>query len=100
MISNASQNWIVGHKFRVGFLPLKVRVALTASQATRNRMLTSLMNLQGNRLYKFVSHNGLQTITSKTRPRTSALKKRSRRLPTNRTRLPFRSIARSAEAER
>jgi hypothetical protein len=62
MVSNSKQNWTVGNTVKVGFLVLVVKAAI----ATPGDYLPDayiLTNVTGTKLYKFVPHNGLQSIT-------------------------------------
>jgi hypothetical protein len=62
MISKTKQNWIVGSTVKVGFLVLVVKAAI----ATPGDYLPDayiLTNVTGTKLYKFVPHNGLESIT-------------------------------------
>lgn len=62
MISNTRQNWIVGHTVKVGFMSLNVRAVIkTPGDYLPDAYILS--NLRGDKLYKFVPHNGCQAIT-------------------------------------
>lgn len=62
MITNSRQNWSLGAVVKVGFLNLTVLAAVpTPGDYAPEAYL--LGNLAGDRLYKFVPHNGLQKIT-------------------------------------
>jgi hypothetical protein len=62
MISNTKQNWIVGHAVKVGFMTLNVRAVIkTPGDYLPDAYILS--NLRGDKLYKFVPHNGCQAIT-------------------------------------
>jgi hypothetical protein len=62
MISNTRQNWIVGHTVQVGFMKLNVRAVIqTPGDYLPDAYILS--NLRGDKLYKFVPHNGCQAIT-------------------------------------
>lgn len=63
MIRNSKQNWEVGATVKVGFMTLQVRAAV----ATPGDYLPDayiLSNLAGDKLYSFVPHNGLTSITA------------------------------------
>ncbi len=62
MITKTKQNWAVGSTVRVGFLTLVVKAAI----ATPGDFLPDayiLTNAAGDKLYKFVPHNGLESVT-------------------------------------
>jgi len=62
MITKTKQNWTVGNTVRVGFLTLVVKAAI----ATPGDFLPDayiLTSVAGDKLYKFVPHNGLESIT-------------------------------------
>jgi hypothetical protein len=62
MVNNSKQNWTVGNTVKVGFLSLVVKAAI----ATPGDYLPDayiLANAAGTKLYKFVPHNGLESIT-------------------------------------
>ena len=62
MVSNSKQNWAVGNTVKVGFLSLVVKAAI----ATPGDYLPDayiLTNVTGTKLYKFVPHNGLESIS-------------------------------------
>jgi hypothetical protein len=62
MISKTKQNWTVGSTVKVGFLVLVVKAAI----ATPGDFLPDayiLANVTGTKLYKFVPHNGLESVT-------------------------------------
>ena len=62
MISNTNQNWIVGHTVKVGFMTLNVRAVIkTPGDYLPDAYILS--NLRGDKLYKFIPHNGCQAIT-------------------------------------
>ena len=61
MITKTRQAWTAGQTVKVGFLTLVVKAAI----ATPGDFLPDayvLTNLAGTKLYKFVPHNGLQSI--------------------------------------
>ncbi len=63
MISNSKQNWTTGATVRVGFMTLRVRAAVvTPGDYAPDAYILS--SLSGDKLYKFVPHNGLTAITS------------------------------------
>lgn len=62
MINRTKQNWTVGNTVKVGFMSLIVKAAI----ATPGDWLPDaylLTNLDGTKLYKFVPHNGLVSLT-------------------------------------
>ncbi len=61
MITKTRQAWTAGQTVKVGFLTLVVKAAI----ATPGDFLPDayvLTNLAGTKLYKFIPHNGLQSI--------------------------------------
>jgi hypothetical protein len=61
MIRNTRQNWQIGSIVRVGFLQLKIVAAIP----TPNDSLPDLYfltNLAGDKLYRFVPHQGLTRV--------------------------------------
>ncbi len=62
MISNSNQNWTTGATVRVGFMTLKVRAAVVTPEDYAPDAYI-LCSLSGDKLYKFVPHNGLTAIT-------------------------------------
>jgi hypothetical protein len=62
MIINTNQKWIVGHSVKVGFMTLNVRAVIkTPGDYLPDAYILS--NLRGDKLYKFIPHNGCQAIT-------------------------------------
>jgi hypothetical protein len=62
VINRTKQDWTIGQAVKVGFLTLIVKAAV----ATPGDYLPDayiLTNVTGTKLYKFVPHNGLQSIT-------------------------------------
>ena len=62
MITNTKQNWQVGSIVKVGFMTLRVMLAVpTPGDYAPDAYL--LTNMNGTQLYKFVPHNGVEKIT-------------------------------------
>jgi hypothetical protein len=62
MIKQSKQNWTVGQTVKVGFMSLIVRAAI----ATPGDGLPDayfLSNAAGTKLYEFIPHQGLQSVT-------------------------------------
>lgn len=62
MIRNSKQNWTVGQTVKVGFLSLIVRAAI-ATPGDSYPDAYILVNHAGDKLYRFVPHNGVERIT-------------------------------------
>lgn len=62
MIRNSKQNWTVGATVKVGFMTLRVRAAV-ATPGDYAPDAYILSNPAGDKLYSFVPHNGLTSIT-------------------------------------
>lgn len=61
MIKNTNQNWAVGETVKVGFLSLKVeKIELTPGDYLPDAYI--LINLKGDKQYRFVPHNGLERL--------------------------------------
>ena len=62
MVNNSKQNWSVGSTVRVGFMTLVVKAAIaTPSDYAPDAYI--LANTAGTKLYKFVPHNGLESLS-------------------------------------
>lgn len=62
MIKNTKQNWTVGSTVKVGFLSLIVRAAI-ATPGDGLPDVYFLSNVAGTKLYEFVPHQGLTSVT-------------------------------------
>ena len=62
MITSSKQSWEIGQAVKSGFMTLvvKAKVATPGDYLPDAYILT---NVTGTKLYKFVPHNGLQSIT-------------------------------------
>ena len=62
MITKSKQDWAVGNEVRVGFLTLTVRAAIrTPGDGLPDAYI--LTNKAADKFYRFVPHNGLESIT-------------------------------------
>ena len=62
MITNSKQNWAVGQTVKVGFMFLVVRAAI-ATPGDGLPDVYFLSNVAGTKLYEFVPHQGLTSVT-------------------------------------
>lgn len=62
MITKSKQNWTVGQTVRVGFMSLVVRAAI-ATPGDGMPDVYLLSNKAGDKLYSFVPHNGLTSLS-------------------------------------
>jgi hypothetical protein len=63
MIKNSKQSWVVNSTVRVGFLTLVVRAAI-ATPGDGLPDVYFLSNVAGTKLYEFIPHQGLTSITA------------------------------------
>lgn len=62
MITRSKQNWTVGQTVNVGFMSLVVR-AMIVTPGDGLPDVYFLSNVAGTKLYEFVPHHGLQSVT-------------------------------------
>jgi len=62
VITKTKQNWTVGQTVKVGFMSLVVRAAI-ATPGDGLPDVYFLTNIAGTKLYEFVPHQGLQSVT-------------------------------------